>query len=174
MVAADELERARSSRTFTSGARKRTARSAFADVQPRCATFEPHVRGAAHALRSANWDCRLFPSLHGACCKNPGAWRAGGNQRKGRQAVAETRSMDCLTTAGEFVSDFLITCAGLHADHVSELAGIKRFVRILPFRGEYLGSRNRASICTQPHIPGPRSPISIPGRPFHSHDPGRG
>lgn len=41
------------------------------------------------------------------------------------------------TSAGEFVSDFLISCAGLHADRVSELAGEKRSVRILPFRGEY-------------------------------------
>ena len=41
------------------------------------------------------------------------------------------------TTAGEFEADFLINCAGLHCDRVSELAGEKRQVRIVPFRGEY-------------------------------------
>jgi L-2-hydroxyglutarate oxidase len=41
------------------------------------------------------------------------------------------------TTAGEFESDFLVNCAGLHCDKVSELAGEKREVRIVPFRGEY-------------------------------------
>ena len=41
------------------------------------------------------------------------------------------------TTAGEFEADFLINCAGLHCDRVSELAGEKREVRIVPFRGEY-------------------------------------
>lgn len=41
------------------------------------------------------------------------------------------------TGAGDFESEFLVNCAGLHCDRVSELAGEKRVVRILPFRGEY-------------------------------------
>ena len=41
------------------------------------------------------------------------------------------------TTAGEFEADFLINCAGLHSDRVAELAGERRDMRILPFRGEY-------------------------------------
>jgi (S)-2-hydroxyglutarate dehydrogenase len=41
------------------------------------------------------------------------------------------------TTAGEFEADFVINCAGLHCDRVSELAGERREVRIVPFRGEY-------------------------------------
>ncbi len=41
------------------------------------------------------------------------------------------------TPAGDFEADFLINCAGLHCDRVSELAGEKREVRIVPFRGEY-------------------------------------
>ena len=41
------------------------------------------------------------------------------------------------TTAGAFEGDFLINCAGLHCDRVSELAGEKRDARIVPFRGEY-------------------------------------
>ena len=38
---------------------------------------------------------------------------------------------------GDFAADFYINCGGLHCDRVSELAGEKRDVRIVPFRGEY-------------------------------------
>jgi L-2-hydroxyglutarate oxidase len=41
------------------------------------------------------------------------------------------------TTAGEFLADYLINCAGLWCDRVAELAGERRDMRILPFRGEY-------------------------------------
>ena len=41
------------------------------------------------------------------------------------------------TTAGDYGADFVINCAGLHCDRVSTLAGEKREVRIVPFRGEY-------------------------------------
>ena len=41
------------------------------------------------------------------------------------------------TDAGHFEAKFLINCAGLHCDRVSELAGLRREVRIVPFRGEY-------------------------------------
>lgn len=41
------------------------------------------------------------------------------------------------STAGEFEADFLVNCAGLHTDRVSQLAGERREVRIVPFRGEY-------------------------------------
>jgi L-2-hydroxyglutarate oxidase LhgO len=45
------------------------------------------------------------------------------------------------TTAGEFASDFLVNCAGLQCDLVSEMAGLKRELRIVPFRGEYFKIR---------------------------------
>ena len=47
------------------------------------------------------------------------------------------RGWVCETAVGEFESDFLITCAGLQCDRVAELAGERRDMRILPFRGEY-------------------------------------
>ena len=46
-----------------------------------------------------------------------------------------------VTTAGTFRSKFLVNCAGLHSDRVCELAGEKREVRIVPFRGEYFQLR---------------------------------
>jgi L-2-hydroxyglutarate oxidase LhgO len=41
------------------------------------------------------------------------------------------------TGAGEFAADYLINCAGLHCDRVAGMAGERRDMRILPFRGEY-------------------------------------
>ncbi len=41
------------------------------------------------------------------------------------------------STKTEFTGDFLINCAGLYCDRIAELAGEKREVRIVPFRGEY-------------------------------------
>jgi L-2-hydroxyglutarate oxidase len=41
------------------------------------------------------------------------------------------------TAAGEFEAGFLVNCAGLHCDRVAELAGERRDMRIVPFRGEY-------------------------------------
>ena len=41
------------------------------------------------------------------------------------------------STTGDHTADFVVNCAGLHCDRVSMLAGEKREVRIVPFRGEY-------------------------------------
>ncbi len=41
------------------------------------------------------------------------------------------------TTAGEYDSDYIVNCSGLHCDRVSVLAGETRKLRIVPFRGEY-------------------------------------
>ncbi|MAZ07925.1 MAG: L-2-hydroxyglutarate oxidase [Rickettsiales bacterium] len=49
-------------------------------------------------------------------------------------------SSDCIiisTNNTEYKTKFLINCAGLFSDQVAEFAGIKRDVRIIPFRGEY-------------------------------------
>ncbi|MBW4492666.1 MAG: L-2-hydroxyglutarate oxidase [Oscillatoria princeps RMCB-10] len=53
-----------------------------------------------------------------------------GLKQVGESWVAETAAV-------EFQADFLVNCAGLHCDRVSELAGEKREIRIVPFRGEY-------------------------------------
>src|SRR5207248_2245706 len=41
------------------------------------------------------------------------------------------------TTAGNWQANYIVNCAGLYCDRVAELAGEKREVRIVPFRGEY-------------------------------------
>lgn len=41
------------------------------------------------------------------------------------------------TTAGPLEAGFLVACAGLQADRLARLAGLRPGVRIVPFRGEY-------------------------------------
>ena len=66
------------------------------------------------------------------------------------------------TTAGDFSADWIINCAGLHCDRVSQLAGQKRELRIVPFRGEYYQlkpeSRHLVNHLIYP-VPNPQFPF---------------
>ena len=99
--------------------------------------IEPHVAGVA-GLRVPQEGIVDYPKVCEAMLKVISAQdgkvvtnaRVTGLRESGGGWIAET-------TAGEFEGDFLVTCAGLHSDRVSQLAGEKREVRIVPFRGEY-------------------------------------
>jgi len=99
--------------------------------------IEPHAGGVA-ALRVPQEGIVDYPAV---CAALVARLERGGARvitgarvqrlrRQGAGWVAET-------PAGAFAADFLINCAGLHCDRVAELAGERREVRILPFRGEY-------------------------------------
>ena len=66
------------------------------------------------------------------------------------------------TTAGEFEGGYLVGCAGLHADRVAELAGERRDIRILPFRGEYYRIRPESGHLVRNLI----YPVPDPAFPF--------
>jgi len=66
------------------------------------------------------------------------------------------------TAAGEFATDYIINCAGLHSDRVAALAGEKREARILPFRGEYYKLRTSAQHLVKHLI----YPVPDPSFPF--------
>ena len=58
----------------------------------------------------------------------------------GREVVSIARSESQLvieTTQGDIEARNLINCAGLYADRVARMMGVKPDVRIVPFRGEY-------------------------------------
>jgi L-2-hydroxyglutarate oxidase LhgO len=67
-----------------------------------------------------------------------------------------------LTPEGEFQAGFLINCAGLHCDRVSQLAGERRQARIVPFRGEYYKLRPAAQHLVRNLI----YPVPDPKFPF--------
>ncbi len=66
------------------------------------------------------------------------------------------------TTAGVFECDFIINCAGLHSDRVAEIAGERRDMRILPFRGEYYQIRKERQHLVRHLI----YPVPDPSFPF--------
>lgn len=99
--------------------------------------IEPHVAGVAglHVPQEGIVD---YPKVCEAMLKT--IFVQGGRVVTGAK-VTKLRPMGsgwvAETTVGEFEADYLVNCAGLHSDRVSELAGERRKVRIVPFRGEY-------------------------------------
>lgn len=66
------------------------------------------------------------------------------------------------TTAGAYECDLLINCAGLQCDRVAEFSGMKREVRIVPFRGEYYKIRRESQHLVRHLI----YPVPDPKFPF--------
>jgi L-2-hydroxyglutarate oxidase len=99
--------------------------------------IEPHVTGlaAAHVPEEGIVDYRQVCDRLLARVQE----RGGKVVTNARALRIEWRdsSWRVLTPKAEFTAQFLITCAGLHSDRVAEMAGEKREVRIVPFRGEY-------------------------------------
>lgn len=77
-----------------------------------------------------------------------------GAERKGSAWV--------LQTTGDFPSDYIINCAGLHSDRVAAIAGEKREAGILSFRGEYFKLRASAEHLVKNLI----YPVPDPSFPF--------
>ena len=125
--------------------------------------IEPHAGGVA-ALRVPQEGIVDYAAVCAALVARPGARRrARGHRRAGRRRCAIGRTgWVAETPAGEFAADFLINCAGLHCDRVAQLAGERREVRILPFRGEYYKIRPERQYLVRNLIypvPDPRFPF---------------
>src|SRR5208283_3656059 len=78
-----------------------------------------------------------------------------GLRRDAQEWRAETR-------AGEFACDVLVTCAGLQADRVARLAGVRTGVQIVPFRGDYYRLRPEREFLVRNLI----YPVADPKFPF--------
>jgi L-2-hydroxyglutarate oxidase len=99
--------------------------------------IEPHAAGlaAAHVPEEGIVDYRAVCDAMRVKIQNHGGHIQTGAevtklQRHGDEWIAQAGT-------GESRGQWLINTAGLHCDRVSELAGEKREVRIVPFRGEY-------------------------------------
>jgi L-2-hydroxyglutarate oxidase len=100
-------------------------------------TIEPHCAGIAglHVPEEGIID---YPSV---CATLARLIREGDGRVETNREVKRLvqRGSQWIISAGgeEFRADFVIACAGLHADRVAALAGERRDTRIVPFRGEY-------------------------------------
>jgi L-2-hydroxyglutarate oxidase LhgO len=66
------------------------------------------------------------------------------------------------TSEGDFPADIVVTCAGLHADRVARLGGVRPEVRIVAFRGDYYKLRPEREYLVRNLI----YPVADPKLPF--------
>jgi L-2-hydroxyglutarate oxidase len=99
--------------------------------------IEPHVGGVA-ALRVPEEG---IVDYAGVCTVLADLIQRGGGQVVTGARVwglaSRSGGWEVETGRGPFPADFVVNCAGLHADRVLRLSGAKSPVRIVPFRGEY-------------------------------------
>ena len=99
--------------------------------------IEPHAAGAAaiHVPEEGIVD------YAGVCDAMLRRLREGGvavvTSARLLKAKPAGRAWRLETTAGDFASDFLVNCGGLHCDRIAQACGENRLTRIVPFRGEY-------------------------------------
>lgn len=99
--------------------------------------YEPHAAGAA-ALRVPEEGIVDYPAVCETLARCIEA-RGGRVVLGARVRRLELRGEEWIaeTDRGEFVSDFLVACAGLQADRIARMAGERTEIRIVPFRGDY-------------------------------------
>jgi glycerol-3-phosphate dehydrogenase len=69
---------------------------------------------------------------------------------------SKTASFEILTSRGNFTASYVINSAGLYADKIARMVGIKNY-RIYPCRGEYyVLDKNAAFMISRPVYPAPR------------------
>lgn len=98
--------------------------------------IEPHVGGVA-ALRVPEEGIADYPRV---CEVLAGLVAALGGRVVTRAEVTRLSrrgAWEVETTSGDFAADYVVACAGLHADRVARAGGHGTDVRVVPFRGEY-------------------------------------
>ena len=124
--------------------------------------FEPHAAGIA-AVRVPEEGIVNYQGVCSALERELVAQGVSVKTNAGlRHAMREGTAWKLQTDAGDFSSDYIINCAGLHSDRVAALAGEKREARILPFRGEYYKLRASAQHLVRNLI----YPVPDPTFPF--------
>jgi len=124
--------------------------------------IEPHA-GGVEAIHVPQEGIADYPSV----CQTLASLvrMQGGEIVTGARVTALHRDAGgwrAIHAAGETSGDFLVTCAGLYSDRVASLAGRKRAVRIVPFRGEYYLIRPERQFLVRNLIypvPDPRFPF---------------
>ncbi len=103
--------------------------------------YEPHVAAveAIHVASTGIVDYARVCAKLAELLEKTGARMLTGTRVTG--ILTRGREIMVRTTAGDFVGDALVNCAGLQADRVARMAGIRPPARIIPFRGEYFELR---------------------------------
>lgn len=136
VVACDEDELARLKKLKERGAENGLKGIEWLEVEA-MREIEPHVGGIA-ALRVPQEGIVDYPRV---CATMARLVRESGTKIVTGARLDELLRVAGLwrasTTAGDFEADWIINCAGLYCDRVSQMAGQRREVRVVPFRGEF-------------------------------------
>ena len=123
---------------------------------------EPHVRGlkALYSPQSAIVDYRLVAAAYAKDFASGGGQVHLQTEFVSAGPLANQRRV--VTTNAEFDARFVINCAGLQSDLVAQKMGTDPGLRIIPFRGEFLGlNQNRRHL-----VNGLIYPVPNPDLPF--------
>jgi L-2-hydroxyglutarate oxidase len=126
------------------------------------ARVEPQVQGlaAVHCPTTAITDYPRVAEALAADLKAQGASLYLSTAVTGVRSGVQTQVLE--TTAGPLEARRWVNCAGLHADRLARLAGLRPGVRIVPFRGQYW----RLSSRMASRLKGLVYPAPVPGLPF--------
>jgi L-2-hydroxyglutarate oxidase len=128
---------------------------------PELQEYEPHAAGLS-ALYCPETGIIDYMQV---CRQLSANIQENGEIAAGAAVISIENRPDGITVATEtmeYNTSFLINCAGLFSDQVAELAGTKRQVRIVPFRGEYYMLKEQAHHLVKNLIypvPDPRYPF---------------
>ncbi len=140
VVAVDEEQRLRLASLLERG-RRNGLRGLRWLTSDEAREIEPHVRcvAAVHVPEEGITD------FGAVCLTLADRLRARGAEFSLGHAVTRARRRgprwEVVTPAAVHEADVLVNCAGLHADTVAALAGVRPPCRIVPFRGEYFRLR---------------------------------
>lgn len=123
---------------------------------------EPHVRGLAALRVPSTGVCdfrRVAETLGELVVKEGGDLHLG---RDVRALVPRRDDVVVRTDDGDLLGTQAVACAGLRSDELARASGADPGVRILPFRGEYLGLRPPADELVRGLV----YPVPDPAFPF--------
>ncbi|MFN1834770.1 L-2-hydroxyglutarate oxidase [Balneola sp. MJW-20] len=130
--------------------------------EDRLKELEPHVAG----IQAIHVPCSGIVDYAGMCEKLKDLIiENGGEVRFGSAVTGITDDGHEVTVRSgkkEWKTGFLITCGGLHADRLAEMAGLKSPVQIVPFKGEYYELKPEAEYLVNDLI----YPLPNPDFPF--------
>ena len=99
--------------------------------------IEPHVAGIAAVHVPQEGIVDYVEVCHAMARKLEGAGGRVVTRAHVNKIEEQNGGWTVQTGAGDWEGDYVVNCAGLHCDRVAGMAGEKRTVRIVPFRGEY-------------------------------------
>ena len=124
--------------------------------------IEPHViaRKALYAPGTGIVDYRNVTAVYAKRVKAAGGVIEFNTELIGSKVVSDNTILE--TTTGDFETNAVINCAGLHSDIVAETMGVETGLRIIPFRGEYYKLKKESEFLVKGLI----YPVPDPAFPF--------